>query len=120
MADLFSLSMRRTSGKDGRPAMRAMSSGNSYHLRPHCTKRSASATTCVRASSEDALRSAGRVAAVLESGLAAGLWGAGFAAVAGFGGGLLTGFAPCLAGAGAVKLGHGRLVRLTERGSRRQ
>ncbi len=40
------------------PPCVAMSSGNSYHLRPHCTKRTASAITCSRASSEGPLRSA--------------------------------------------------------------
>ena len=42
---LFSFRIRRTSGKLGRSAMRAISSGSSNHLRPHCTKRAASAIT---------------------------------------------------------------------------
>ena len=94
MADLFSLSIRRTSGNDGRSAMRAMSSGNSYHLRPHCTKRAASAMTCARASSEGPSRSEGAVV-LLRAGLPPGF--------AGFAGGLLAGFAAGLAGTGALR-----------------
>src|SRR5271165_2343623 len=85
MADLFSLSIRRTSGSEGRSAMRAISSGNSYHLRPHCTKRAASAMTCAHAASEGPLRSAGAAGATLETGLTAGFKaGAGFKTGAGF------------------------------------
>src|ERR1700738_884844 len=94
MADLFSLSIRRTSGNDGRSAMRAMSSGNSYHLRPHCTKRAASAMTCARASSEGPSRSDGAVV----------LLGAGLPPTfAGFDGGLLVGFAAVLAGMAGLR-----------------
>src|SRR3981081_139542 len=101
MADLFSLSIRRTSGNDGRPAMRAMSSGNSYHFRPHCTKRAASAMTCARATSEGPSRSDD--AACLAAGLAAALTGgAAFAEVPNRGGCLL-GLAAGLEGATALR-----------------
>ncbi len=36
--------------------MRAISSASSYHLRPHCTRRTASAITWSRAASEGGLR----------------------------------------------------------------
>src|ERR1700731_4260367 len=94
MADLFSLSIRRTSGNEGRSAMRAMSSGNSYHLRPHCTKRAASAMTCARATSDGPSRSDGAVV-LLRVGLPLGR--------AGLAGGLPAGFAAGLAGMAALR-----------------
>src|SRR5258708_17770273 len=99
MVDLFSLSIRRTSGNVGRSAMRAMSSGNSYHFRPHCTKRAASAMTCARATSEDPSRS-GDAGVILGAGLPLGR--------AGFAGCLAAGFAAGLAGIAAL-----RFVRAT-------
>src|ERR1700692_1937173 len=57
MTALLSFSIRRTSVKWGRSAMLAISSANSYHLRPHCTKRAASAMTCSRAASDGPLLS---------------------------------------------------------------
>src|ERR1700684_3785040 len=60
MADLFSLSIRLTSASEGRSAMRAMSSGNSYHLRPHCTRRCAYAVTTGREAPPCVPRRAGR------------------------------------------------------------
>src|SRR6202051_4924459 len=95
MADLFSVSIRRTSGNDGRSAMRAMSSGNSYHLRPHCTKRAASAMTCARATSARQWRSAGAVGVILLAGLPLGREG--------LSGGLIAGLAGVLAGTGALR-----------------
>src|SRR5882757_3318046 len=52
MTALLSFSIRRTSVKCGRSAMFAMTSANSYHLRPHCTRRTASAITCSRTVSD--------------------------------------------------------------------
>src|ERR1700731_4488047 len=99
MADLFSLSIRRTSGNEGRSAMRAMSSGNSYHLRPHCTKRAASAITCARATSEGSLP----WDAVLAAALPACFGGADFAVVPSRAGCLAEGFAAGLAGTAALR-----------------
>src|SRR3981081_4505208 len=97
MADLFSLSIRRTSGNDGRPAMRAMSSGNSYHFRPHCTKRAASAMTCARATSEGPSRPDDA------RGFAAGLAGGTAFAEVPNRGGCLLGLAAGLEGATALR-----------------
>ena len=69
IADLFSFSIRLTSGREGRPAMRAISSGNSYQRRPHCTSRAASATTCRRAASEGVSRPDGAAGAILPGAL---------------------------------------------------
>src|ERR1700722_20551394 len=95
MADLFSLSMRRTSGNVGRSAMRAMSSGNSYHFRPHCTRRAASAMTWRRATSEGPSRSDEAGDVLLTAGLPAGLTG--------LAGCLAAGLAAGLAGTGALR-----------------
>src|ERR1700687_5216418 len=57
MAALLSFNIRRTSVKWGRSAMLAISSANSYHLRPHCTRRAASAMTSSRAASDGPLLS---------------------------------------------------------------
>src|SRR6202051_4651442 len=93
MADLLSLSIRRTSGSDGRSAMRAMSSGNSYHLRPHCTKRAASAMTCARATSEGPSRSDGAAGVILRVGLPLGRVGLAGGLLADFAAGLAAGMA---------------------------
>src|SRR5450631_2989083 len=94
MADLFSLSMRLTSGRGGRPAMRAISSGNSYQRRPHCTRRAASATTCSRVASAALSRPDGAAGAILLGAvLPAGFGGAVALAVPSLGG--------CLAGLAA-------------------
>src|SRR5277367_723925 len=107
MAVLLSFSIRRTSGNDGRSAIRAMSSASSYHLRPHCTRRAASAITCSRAPSAASAAGAalklptGLAGADLAAGGAAGLAG-GKAALgggeAGLGGGALFAGAVSLAG----------------------
>ena len=79
--------------------MRAMSSGNSYHFRPHCTRRAASAITCARATSEGPPRSGAAAEplsadlppgrASLAGGLAAFLW-ASLKDPASFGGGEMS------------------------------
>ena len=72
--------------------MRAMSSGNSYHLRPHCTKRAASAMTCARATSAGPSRPDAAAGEILEAGLPDGFTGAAaFAEVPSFAGCLLAG-----------------------------
>src|SRR5450432_4253322 len=62
--------------------MRAMNAGNSYHLRPHCTKRAASATTCARAASAGPSRSDGAAGENLGAALPAGFLTAGLAGTA--------------------------------------
>src|SRR5258707_15263463 len=88
MEDLFSLSIRRTSGNVGRSAIRAMSSGNSYHFRPHCTRRAASAMTCARATSEGPSRSDEAGEVLLTAGFPARLPGPAGCLGAGFVGGV--------------------------------
>src|SRR3984957_12367359 len=77
IASLFSFKIRLTSGRLGRSAMRAISSGSSNHFLPHCTKRAASAITWSRAASEGPARSG------CAAGFLAGAFGAGFKAAAG-------------------------------------
>ena len=71
MAVLLSFSIRLTSGNGGRSAIRAMSSASSYHLRPHCTNRAASAITMSRAASSEGAILAGCLGTVRGAGFEA-------------------------------------------------
>ncbi len=98
--------------------MLEMSSDNSYHFRPHCTRRTASAMTCSSMASEErgtrpavdersvpdgravgSRPAASARPAVLSSLAAAGFAGADLPSGAGFSGGVAAGFATVLASA---------------------